>query len=166
MRSDWRDGGRERVVELKLLGAGRYRARVDGVELEVTLAPAGNGRWRLTSGEATHGVEVSATAGRTFVRLDTMDFVLERARAVSRRGRAANLAGLESPMPGVVTRVMVAPGERVAAAQPLLAIEAMKMEHVIRAPHAGTVRSLAAKVGEMVTPGVPLAEIDASDPIA
>jgi 3-methylcrotonyl-CoA carboxylase alpha subunit len=43
----------------------------------------------------------------------------------------------------------------------MLAIEAMKMEHLIRAPHDGTVRSLSAKVGDMVAGGVPLVELDA-----
>jgi biotin carboxyl carrier protein len=62
-------------------------------------------------------------------------------------------------MPGVVTRVLVRPGDAVKKGQPLLAIEAMKMEHVLRAPAAGRVTKVAAAVGEMVQPGVPLAEV-------
>jgi 3-methylcrotonyl-CoA carboxylase alpha subunit len=63
-------------------------------------------------------------------------------------------------MPGVVTRVMVAAGEIVEKGQPLLALEAMKMEHLVRAPRDGTVRSIAATVGQMVSAGVPLVELD------
>jgi 3-methylcrotonyl-CoA carboxylase alpha subunit len=63
-------------------------------------------------------------------------------------------------MPGVVTRVLVAAGDAVTKGQPLLALEAMKMEHLIRAPRDGRIRSVAASVGEMVNGGVPLVEMD------
>jgi acetyl-CoA/propionyl-CoA carboxylase biotin carboxyl carrier protein len=45
-------------------------------------------------------------------------------------------------MPGTVTVVKVAVGDQVAAGQSLLVVEAMKMEHVVSAPHAGTVAEL------------------------
>ncbi|MEW2496875.1 acetyl-CoA carboxylase biotin carboxylase subunit [Streptomyces nodosus] len=54
---------------------------------------------------------------------------------------------LTAPMPGTVTVVKVAVGDEVTAGQSLLVVEAMKMEHVISAPHAGTVAELD------VTPG-------------
>ncbi len=63
-------------------------------------------------------------------------------------------------MPGVVTRVMVAVGDVVGKGQPLLALEAMKMEHLIRAPRDGRIRSIAAAAGEMVNGGVPLVEME------
>ncbi|MGW7273008.1 ATP-binding protein [Streptomyces sp. NPDC054864] len=58
---------------------------------------------------------------------------------------------LAAPMPGTVTVVKVATGDRVAQGQSLLVVEAMKMEHVISAPHAGTVSELD------VTPGATVA---------
>jgi acetyl-CoA/propionyl-CoA carboxylase biotin carboxyl carrier protein len=58
---------------------------------------------------------------------------------------------LIAPMPGTVTVVKVAVGDEVAAGQSLLVVEAMKMEHVISAPHAGTVAELD------VTPGTTVA---------
>ncbi|WP_030718219.1 biotin carboxylase N-terminal domain-containing protein [Streptomyces sp. NRRL F-2580] len=64
------------------------------------------------------------------------------------RGGADTLA---APMPGTVTVVKVAVGDRVTAGQSLLVVEAMKMEHVISAPHAGTVTELD------VTPGTTVA---------
>ncbi len=54
-------------------------------------------------------------------------------------------------MPGTVTVVKVAVGDEVAAGQSLLVVEAMKMEHVISAPHAGTVAEID------VTPGTAVA---------
>ncbi|MBL8926554.1 MAG: ATP-grasp domain-containing protein [Pseudonocardia sp.] len=55
-----------------------------------------------------------------------------------------------SPMPGTVTVVEVVEGQRVAAGQKLLAVEAMKMEHVLTAPVDGTVRGLRARPGATV----------------
>ena len=49
---------------------------------------------------------------------------------------------LVAPMPGTVVRVAVAVGEAVVAGQPLIWLEAMKMEHVVHAPAAGTVTEL------------------------
>jgi len=63
-------------------------------------------------------------------------------------------------MPGVVTKVHVAVGEAVKQGQPLVAIEAMKMEHVLRAPRDGRVRAIAARRGEMVNGGATLVELE------
>ncbi|MGH7741605.1 MAG: acetyl-CoA carboxylase biotin carboxyl carrier protein subunit, partial [Candidatus Eiseniibacteriota bacterium] len=81
------------------------------------------------------------------------------------RRRAGGAAGgsLEAPMPGVVTRVLVRSGERVEAGQPLLALEAMKMEHLVRSPRAGVVRTVSATVGEMVAGGLTLVELEPHD---
>ncbi|MCX5147621.1 ATP-grasp domain-containing protein [Streptomyces sp. NBC_00320] len=57
---------------------------------------------------------------------------------------------LAAPMPGTVTVVKVAVGDRVVAGQSLLVVEAMKMEHVISAPHSGTVTELDVSPGTTV----------------
>ncbi|MFJ2741778.1 acetyl/propionyl/methylcrotonyl-CoA carboxylase subunit alpha [Streptomyces sp. NPDC087440] len=57
---------------------------------------------------------------------------------------------LTAPMPGTVTVVKVAVGDHVDAGQSLLVVEAMKMEHVIAAPHSGTVAELDVKAGATV----------------
>jgi biotin carboxyl carrier protein len=161
MRSQWRDGERIREVEVTALGAGRYRVAVDGSEFELAAEPLGAGRWRLTGDGGVTIAEVGAAADRHFVRLGSLDFVLTRERAAGgrRRERAAG-GSLESPMPGVVTRVMVAAGDFVEKGQPLLAIEAMKMEHIIRAPGPGRVTRVLAQPGEMVNGGVALVELE------
>ncbi|MEU0072479.1 acetyl/propionyl/methylcrotonyl-CoA carboxylase subunit alpha [Streptomyces sp. NPDC006332] len=58
------------------------------------------------------------------------------------RGAHEGADSLTAPMPGTVTVVKVAVGDEVTAGQSLLVVEAMKMEHVISAPHAGTVAEL------------------------
>ncbi len=164
MRSHWRDGDRVRVVEVKSEGGGRFRVSVDGAPFEVTAERLGEGRLSLTTEQGITLAELTAAGARRFVRLGTLDFVLEReAGGVgTRQGRGprGQGGGLEAPMPGVVTRVMVSAGDQVEKGQPLLALEAMKMEHLIRAPRDGRIRSVAATVGQMVSGGVPLVELD------
>nr|WP_296071493.1 biotin carboxylase N-terminal domain-containing protein [uncultured Actinoplanes sp.] len=70
---------------------------------------------------------------------------------------------LVAPMPGTVVRVEVAEGAPVAAGQPLVWLEAMKMEHAVHAPAAGTVTSLPVAVGQQVAQGAPLAVVEAPD---
>ncbi|GGM91556.1 acetyl/propionyl/methylcrotonyl-CoA carboxylase subunit alpha [Streptomyces fuscichromogenes] len=62
----------------------------------------------------------------------------------------AGADSLTAPMPGTVTVVKVAVGDEVTAGQSLLVVEAMKMEHVISAPHAGTVAELDVQPGTTV----------------
>ena len=67
-------------------------------------------------------------------------------------------------MPGVITKVMVVVGDEVSKGQPLVALEAMKMEHLIRAPRAGRVRRVEASPGQMVQAGVALVELEEPAP--
>ncbi|GAB10503.1 acyl-CoA carboxylase alpha chain [Gordonia araii NBRC 100433] len=68
---------------------------------------------------------------------------------------------LLAPMPGSVIRVAVAEGDKVTAGQPLLWLEAMKMEHTIAAPSDGIVATLAVEVGRQLAVGDVLAIIEA-----
>ena len=86
------------------------------------------------------------------------ELVLHRpARAGSRRETAPTL---DSPMPGAVTAVFVADGDQVQEGQAVLVVEAMKMEHTLHAPSAGTVR-LHVSAGQRVTRGQELALVEA-----
>lgn len=159
MKSVWRDGDRVREVELKSLGAGRYAVNIDGAAFEVAAELTSDGRLRLTSDTGATVAEVTAAGTQRFVRLGTLEFVLHR-EASGRRAGAAAQGGMEAPMPGVITKVMVEVGAEVEKGQPLVALEAMKMEHMIRAPRAGKVKRIAASPGQMVQAGVALVELE------
>jgi acetyl/propionyl-CoA carboxylase alpha subunit len=75
--------------------------------------------------------------------------------------RAGAHASLESPMPGAIIRILVQEGQIVEAQQPLIILEAMKMEHIVAAPYAGILRNLFASLGAVVAKGTVLAEIEA-----
>jgi biotin carboxyl carrier protein len=74
----------------------------------------------------------------------------ERAARVQGAGKSSSDATLRAQIPGRIARVWVSDGDAVEQGQRLLAIEAMKMENEIRAPHAGTVRNLRVEAGARV----------------
>ena len=168
MKSFWRDGERVREVELKPLSPGRWRVRVDAAEFDLAAETMPDGRLRLVGESGVTVAEVTPEGSRRFVRLGALDFVLEReggGAGGSGRRRAAGGAhdgGMEAPMPGVVTKVMVVVGDEVTKGQPLVALEAMKMEHLIRAPRGGRVQRVSASPGQMVQAGTALVELEAA----
>jgi biotin carboxyl carrier protein len=108
---------------------------------------------------AVHRVRVAREADRVLVWCDGRSLTFDRARARRAAPPGAHAEDLISPMPGTVRRTFVAAGDRVTRGQLLLVLEAMKMEHSIRAPRDGVVRRLLVREGQMVEAGVELAEI-------
>jgi len=159
VRVAFRDRDRVREVEVAPLSPGKFRVTLDGAPVEIGLEVLTDGRLRLHTPQGVMLAEVTAAGATRFVRVHGMDFVLERETSTS-RGTRAHGGGLEAPMPGVVTRVLVSAGQAVKQGQPLVAIEAMKMEHVLRAPRDGRVRAVAARQGEMVNGGAALVELE------
>ena len=75
-------------------------------------------------------------------------------KAVTRRkAEAGNPLHVAAPMPGLVARVAVEPGEHVTAGQKLFALEAMKMETTVYADRAGTVAEVPVTAGTQVEAG-------------
>ncbi|WP_166359376.1 acetyl/propionyl/methylcrotonyl-CoA carboxylase subunit alpha [Pseudomonas akapageensis] len=74
----------------------------------------------------------------------------------------AHHGGLTAPMNGSIVRVLVEAGQQVEAGAQLVVLEAMKMEHSIRAPHAGVIKALYCQEGEMVSEGSALVELEQS----
>jgi len=64
-----------------------------------------------------------------------------------------------APLPGLILRVEVKEGDSVQAGQPLLVMEAMKMENVVAAPYQGKVRKIFVGDGDSVGEGDPLVEV-------
>ena len=75
-------------------------------------------------------------------------------------GAVATQATLTAQMPGTVLRVLVAEGDPVAPHQPLLVLEAMKMETPVTSPHEATVRRLLVAEGDQVAAGTALVELE------
>jgi len=79
------------------------------------------------------------------------------------RAASAAAGSLASPLPGIVRRVAVRPGELVAAGALLVVVEAMKLEHRISAPTAGRVRDVLVAEGQEVDAGAPVAVLEEAD---
>ncbi|HEY4413144.1 MAG TPA: biotin/lipoyl-containing protein, partial [Gaiellaceae bacterium] len=106
-----------------------------------TPGPAWSGTWRLNlpTPEPRPAPDVDAS-------LDT--------------GSPAEQAAIAAPMPGTVIKVLVAPGDRVSARQPLVVLEAMKMETPLVAPYDATVRAVHVGEGDRVAGGALLVELE------
>jgi acetyl-CoA carboxylase biotin carboxylase subunit len=74
---------------------------------------------------------------------------------------ASEQGSANSPMPGQVLKILVEAGQKVSAGDPLIILEAMKMEHTMRAVMDGVVEAVLVKQGEVVAPGQMLIQIAA-----
>ncbi|WP_410051084.1 biotin carboxylase N-terminal domain-containing protein [Acidiferrimicrobium sp. IK] len=124
--------------------AGEMVVRVGGTSTTWTVARTGDGLWLGHGGDSWRVAPDPA--------------LLAGAAAVAGDG-----GPVTSPMPGTVLAVHVGAGEEVAAGQRLVTVEAMKMEHVVVAPVAGTVTSLPAAVGRSVALDETLAVVTPAD---
>ncbi len=103
---------------------------------------------------------------RTFVAVDGREFVVSESRPeTGRRGEgderaAETVVRVRSPMPGKVTKIAVAEGERVRRNQTLVIVEAMKMENEINAAIEGVVTKIHVAVGDLVDSERPLIEVE------
>ena len=68
-----------------------------------------------------------------------------------------------SPMPGMISKVMMKSGDLVKADEPIIVLEAMKMENEIAAPRDGTIKEILVKEGQVVPGNYPLFEIESEE---
>ncbi|ATE61340.1 acetyl/propionyl/methylcrotonyl-CoA carboxylase subunit alpha [Thauera sinica] len=141
---------------------GRYRLTVGArsVQARGELNPRGLLRVELD------GLRMDATvivgAEKRYVFLQGRAWPLTRVDPLLHTGEGAGAeGGLLAPMPGKVIALVAAEGAAVEKGAPLLILEAMKMEHTITAPAAGTVKSFRFGVGDQVGDGAELVEFEA-----
>ena len=170
--SGWRNGRLpEQAVTLTHGDASvevRYQARRDGAFDVGAGAVARLHEWSPT------GIDLAVDGRRTAARV-TLDGSLvhvQTPRGTVTLGVAPRFVvpgseivhgGLVAPMPGVVLEVRCAPGDRVEARQTLVVLEAMKMEHHVKAPADGVVSEVRVSVGQHVESGTLLVEFEAAD---
>lgn len=128
-----------------LLGGESWTVAAQALE---GVGEAGGSRWAL--GVAGERIEVEAVDDRT-------------RQIQSLTGRRAGRAGgavLRAPMPGLVVRVEVREGDRVALGAGLIVVEAMKMENELRAARPGVVAKVHVRPGQAVEKGAPLVTLE------
>lgn len=147
-------GGRTEEV---LLGA-PGEASLGGRLVRYAREDAGGALERLAvDGTAAHRVLAVREGERVWVWCDGSVFLFDRARRA--RPGADHGGDLSAPMPGRVRRLFAAPGDAVARGTVLVALEAMKMEHAIRAPRDGVVQRVLVREGDLVDAGAELVEL-------
>lgn len=119
------------------------------------------GSLRITLDAATPAtVAWTVAAGDVrWVFVDGKVFELTEARPAA-PVRGGHHGSLTAPMPATVRRVLVGVGDAVKRGEPLVILEAMKMELPVRANGAGTVTAVHCREGELVQPGLTLIEMD------
>jgi len=129
------DSGPHELIGRLPPGQGLFKGTIDGRMRIVQVARQGR-QWRLTTRGASHVADVLPV------------HVAELSRYMIEKVPPDLSKFLICPMPGLLTRLDVKEGDMVEAGQPLAVVEAMKMENILRAEKAGTVKSIAAKPGE------------------
>ncbi|NMG14448.1 acetyl/propionyl/methylcrotonyl-CoA carboxylase subunit alpha [Aromatoleum bremense] len=119
---------------------GRLRVELDGTRMDATVITAGRMRHVFLHGRSWQLANV-----------DPLHYAGEGGGAEG---------GLLAPMPGKVIALLAEAGAKVAKGAPLLILEAMKMEHTINAPAAGTVKAYRYAVGDQVGDGAELVEFE------
>jgi len=131
-----------------------------GAELELAIggkptrisrfAGEGDRLWFVEHAGHRRSVRVARAGARAWVLSDGQLFAFVEQPQFAEPGVGAVAGSLTAPMPGKVVKVLVAVGQEVAANAPLVVLEAMKMEHTVRAAAAGTVRAVHVAVGDQV----------------
>jgi biotin carboxyl carrier protein len=149
--------------------AGSEGISVDGVRSSISYEYLGNNRLLMREGAlqyeveiihvdaAQKKIEVSVKGNVYAVELrDAFDQLLDQLGMGA--GKATVQSKVKAPMPGLVLDVLVAPGQVVAKDEPLLILEAMKMENVIKSPRDGEIKSIGVVKGNAIEKNTLLVE--------
>jgi 3-methylcrotonyl-CoA carboxylase alpha subunit len=149
------EGPAEPPAGFRLNGPRRLRLMIEDSVRSVAVDPAAD-RPADRAGRAGGAVVLDVDGRALEVRLAPPPSI---AAALAHAAPAAGGQTVRAPLPGVVRAVRVGAGEVVAAGQPLLILEAMKMEHLVLADGAGLVARVAVQVGQAVQRGDRLVEL-------
>lgn len=150
-------GGERRDTEVRALGNRRFAVHLEGGVRTYTIIDVDGGTFTYDcEGHRASTVVVESTDGLT-VFLNGHAFAIGLPDTLS-ADEEATVAGdqLIAPMPGLVKVLSAAPGDTVTKDQPLVILEAMKMEHTLKAPRDGVIAEIFATEGEQVTDGTTL----------
>ena len=164
--------GGERSVEVEVqLDPSGVVVTLDGRKARWDVVPTPGGGLSVLRADSRHAEAVPRRSedGRVNVRLgaelgpvELLDELTARARAVAGTGAVRGSGDVKAAIPGRVLRVLAAPGDAVAQGQPLVVLEAMKMENDVRSPRAGVVRSVEVAAGQPVGAGQVLMKLEAA----
>jgi acetyl-CoA/propionyl-CoA carboxylase biotin carboxyl carrier protein len=161
-RDGWRIG--ERAWTPHRIEDAVVRVRAPEAEVHGRVLDAVFSGDHATVGGVTRPCLVAADGRTVWVWLDGRTWALTRHEPGDPQDREAAKGDgtVRSPMPGTVLAVKAAPGDRVSAGQPLVVVEAMKMEHGVTAPFDGVVAEIPVRPGQQVVLDAVLAVVKES----
>ena len=165
MKRQYEWGGRRCELDIESLGDHRYRLRQGEETQELSARPLADGGWLIQRGVKTVRVYAHAEGDERQIWLAGRCY---RLRQVERRRVEGALTGgehgsLRAEMPCQIVKILVAAGEEVAEGEPLLLMEAMKMELRLAAPVAGRVGEWFVVEGQVVPRGGELLRFEAAE---
>jgi 3-methylcrotonyl-CoA carboxylase alpha subunit len=164
----WKDGEREVAVLVRHRRDGKLWLELPGGGLDASVKSGADGRLAIDLGNDTFeasvvrraaidgGIDYTVFAGKGGRRLRLVDPL----DVTQYEATAADQTAVRSPLPGKIIDIKVKAGDSVSKGQPLLVLEAMKMEHTLSAPADGKIKSVRYGVGEQVSEGAELVEFD------
>ena len=159
----YRCGDDDVAVSYRNLGDRRFAIRCGEIDEVITVVEASGESVALVDASGLRRRFVAARAGdRWYVSSTDADHLLEELPRFPDASAARSAGSCLAPMPGKIVAVKASVGDAVAAGQPLVVLEAMKMEHVVAAPHDGEVVQLPVEVGQQVDGEAVLAVVKAS----
>jgi 3-methylcrotonyl-CoA carboxylase alpha subunit len=159
-RLTFRYGETTKDIGVSYTGNG-YRLEVDGQATDAVGEMQPGSQLRADLGGNRVAATVVVAKEKRHVFLHGRCFVLAAVDPLFHAGEGGGAeGGLTAPMPGKVIALVATPGAKVEKGAPLLILEAMKMEHTIAAPAAGTVRAFRYGVGEQVADGAELVDFE------
>jgi biotin carboxyl carrier protein len=151
-------------------GAPAFEATLDDAVLTGDALEVRDGVWSLV-GRDGRQIEVSvafekdgsvrASAEGTLFGFELLDELTARALLATGGRAVKRVRHVTAAMPGRVLRVLVARGDRVTQGQPILVLEAMKMENEVKSPRDGAVASVETVAGQAVSQGDVLVRFEA-----
>jgi biotin carboxyl carrier protein len=152
-----------------ILDPENHTAEVNGEQLEYSLTPAGKDRWLLQTGFLTNilsnvtrnGSEVEFTMNGLWVKVNVKD---EKDLLLDKLGFKVGVSGgegkINAPMPGKILKILKQKGDEVKLGDPVIILEAMKMENELKSPVDGTLVNIHISEGESVEKNTLLLEIE------
>jgi len=155
-RVSYTAAGQPREVTYRLRGD-RVTAEVNGEPVEALVLGATPDRVDLEIDGTRRVYRVHQAGDGTYVDASDGASALRETPRFGDPTKLAPAGSLLAPMPGLVLRVLAEPGTAVTAGQPIVVLEAMKMEQTVSAPADGVLAELHAKTGDQVSTGQVLA---------
>ena len=155
--------GKRHALKVELLGQRRFRITDGAEETTLTLLAFLDGDLRFETGGLVRSAGLAQTKDNIALFLDGQSHSFHPVLPQGETGHAHRGDTISAPMPGLVARLHTTPGATVTKGDPLVVLEAMKMEHILTAPRDGRIAEVLVAEGDQVSDGTTLIRLEAED---